>query len=54
MESRIPAEVREELTARGHKVGIDGPWSHGQVTAVVREANGILSGLPHRAVASRT
>jgi gamma-glutamyltranspeptidase/glutathione hydrolase len=44
MESRIPAEVREELTSRGHKVGIDGPWSHGQVTAVVREANGVLSG----------
>jgi gamma-glutamyltranspeptidase/glutathione hydrolase len=43
-ESRIPAEVLDKLTARGHKVSIDGPWSHGQVSAVAREANGVLSG----------
>jgi gamma-glutamyltranspeptidase/glutathione hydrolase len=44
VESRIDAEVREDLAARGHVVGVDGPWSHGQVTAVARERNGVLSG----------
>ncbi|HEX8967217.1 MAG TPA: gamma-glutamyltransferase family protein [Chloroflexota bacterium] len=43
-ESRIPTEVLDELTARGHRVSVDGPWSHGQVTAVAREADGVLSG----------
>ncbi len=43
-ESRIPAEVLDELTTRGHKVTLDAPWSHGQVTAVARETNGVLSG----------
>ncbi|MBV9603027.1 MAG: gamma-glutamyltransferase, partial [Chloroflexi bacterium] len=43
-ESRIAADVLDELRARGHDVGIDGPWSHGQVTAVAREENGVLSG----------
>jgi gamma-glutamyltranspeptidase/glutathione hydrolase len=43
-ESRIPQEVRDELAARGHKVSVDGAWSHGQVTAVARESNGVLSG----------
>lgn len=44
MESRVPAEVRDELATRGHRVSVDGPWSHGQVTAVGRERNGVLSG----------
>jgi gamma-glutamyltranspeptidase/glutathione hydrolase len=44
LESRIPAEVRDALAARGHKVYEDGAWSHGQVTAVARETNGVLSG----------
>jgi gamma-glutamyltranspeptidase / glutathione hydrolase len=44
IESRIPAEVRDELASRGHQVDVDGPWSHGQVTAVARERNGVLSG----------
>ncbi|HLZ26644.1 MAG TPA: gamma-glutamyltransferase family protein [Chloroflexota bacterium] len=44
MESRIAADVRDELVARGHQVNVDGPWSHGQVTAVARETNGVLSG----------
>ena len=44
VESRIPPEVRDELIARGHKLSVDGPWSHGQVTAVAREPNGVLSG----------
>src|SRR5438874_2664724 len=44
VESRIPPEVRDELIARGHKLSVDGPWSHGQVTAVAREPHGALSG----------
>ncbi len=44
IESRVPAEVRDELANRGHRVSVDGPWSHGQVTAVARETNGVLSG----------
>jgi gamma-glutamyltranspeptidase / glutathione hydrolase len=43
-ESRIPASVLDDLRSRGHQVSVDGPWSHGQVTAVAREANGVLSG----------
>jgi len=43
-ESRIAPEVLDELTARGHRVSVDAPWSHGQVTAVAREQNGVLSG----------
>jgi gamma-glutamyltranspeptidase/glutathione hydrolase len=43
-EARVPAEVRDELVSRGHIVNVDGPWSHGQVTAVARECNGVLSG----------
>jgi gamma-glutamyltranspeptidase/glutathione hydrolase len=44
LESRIGTEVRDELAARGHKLSVDAPWSHGQVTVVAREANGVLSG----------
>jgi gamma-glutamyltranspeptidase / glutathione hydrolase len=43
-ESRISPEVLDGLRSRGHKVDLDGPWSHGQVTAVARERNGVLSG----------
>ena len=43
-ESRIPADVLDDLRSRGHRVELDGPWSHGQVTAVARERNGVLSG----------
>jgi gamma-glutamyltranspeptidase/glutathione hydrolase len=43
-EGRISREVLDELSARGHKVSVDPPWSHGQVTAVAREQNGVLSG----------
>jgi gamma-glutamyltranspeptidase/glutathione hydrolase len=43
-ESRIDPAVLDDLRARGHKVSLDGPWSHGQVTAVAREQNGVLSG----------
>jgi gamma-glutamyltranspeptidase / glutathione hydrolase len=45
VEARIPAEVRSELEARGHTVGVDGAWSHGQVTAVAFEPqSGVVSG----------
>lgn len=43
-ESRIDTSVVDELSARGHKVSIDGPWTHGQVSVVARETNGVLSG----------
>ena len=43
IESRVPAEVRAELEARGHRVQVDGPWSHGQVTAVAWDPSGVLS-----------
>ena len=43
-ESRIPNAVLDELRSRGHKVAVDGPWSHGQVSVVAREQNGVLSG----------
>jgi gamma-glutamyltranspeptidase/glutathione hydrolase len=45
VESRIDPEVRAELEARGHEVKLDGPWSHGQVTAVAFDpASGVVSG----------
>jgi gamma-glutamyltranspeptidase/glutathione hydrolase len=45
LESRIPVEVQTELTARGHNVKLDGPWSHGQVTAVAFDPeSGVVSG----------
>ncbi|HEY3062242.1 MAG TPA: gamma-glutamyltransferase family protein [Chloroflexota bacterium] len=45
VESRISADVRNELAARGHQVRLDGPWSHGQVTAVAYEpSSGVVSG----------
>lgn len=43
VEDRIPPEVRDELIARGHRVSVDGPWSHGQVTAVAYDPSGVLS-----------
>ncbi len=33
VEARIPEEVTRELEARGHKVAVDGSWSHGGVLA---------------------
>jgi len=45
VESRIAPEVRSDLEARGHDVKLDGPWSHGQVTAVAFDpASGVVSG----------
>jgi len=34
LEDRIPTEVREALAARGHRVIVDGAWSHGRCTAI--------------------
>jgi gamma-glutamyltranspeptidase/glutathione hydrolase len=34
VESRIPEATRKELTARGHKVKAEGPWSSGLVMGV--------------------
>jgi gamma-glutamyltranspeptidase / glutathione hydrolase len=43
VESRIPTEVRSGLESLGHVVHTDGPWSHGQVTAVAYDPSGVLS-----------
>ncbi|TMR05013.1 gamma-glutamyltransferase family protein [Actinomadura soli] len=37
MESRFPEAVREELTRRGHRVVVPGPWRLGRLTAVAKE-----------------
>jgi gamma-glutamyltranspeptidase/glutathione hydrolase len=42
VEERAGAEAVEGLHARGHEVEVSGPWSLGRVTAVGREADGIL------------
>ena len=44
IESRVSAEVRADLESRGHRVHVDGTWSHGQVTCVAYDADsGVLS-----------
>ena len=45
-ESRIPAETRRELEARGHVIEVQGPWGGGgsvQLIEIDRE-NGVLRG----------
>ena len=43
-EPRIPAEVLDALTRRGHEIEKTGAWSNGKVTAVSRNAQtGVLS-----------
>ena len=42
MESRHDAAVVDELRARGHRVVVDGPWTLGRVSAVARDADGLL------------
>jgi len=45
IEARVPADVRSDLEQRGHKVSVDGAWSHGQVSAVAFDpATGVVSG----------
>jgi gamma-glutamyltranspeptidase/glutathione hydrolase len=44
VESRMPAEVVEELRRRGHDVTVGGPWSEGRLCAVARDPRtGMLS-----------
>ncbi|SEQ10396.1 gamma-glutamyltransferase 2. Threonine peptidase. MEROPS family T03 [Streptomyces sp. yr375] len=44
VESRMPAEVVEELRRRGHDVTLGDPWSEGRLCAVARDPeSGILS-----------
>jgi gamma-glutamyltranspeptidase/glutathione hydrolase len=40
LEGRIPDEVRKALAARGHKVGMQGPWSLNSSAAIVFDASG--------------
>jgi gamma-glutamyltranspeptidase/glutathione hydrolase len=42
VEERVGAQAVEGLRARGHDVEVSGAWSLGRVTAVGREAGGIL------------
>jgi len=42
VESRLGEEVVADLRRRGHEVTVSGPWSLGRVTAVARDADGLL------------
>lgn len=44
LEERIPAAVRKELAAKGHKVRVTGPWSLGAIGALVIDPEtGVIS-----------
>jgi gamma-glutamyltranspeptidase/glutathione hydrolase len=44
VESRVGADVVEELRRRGHRVTVNDPWSEGRLCAVARDpATGVLS-----------
>ncbi|HOL70558.1 MAG TPA: gamma-glutamyltransferase [Bryobacteraceae bacterium] len=44
LEDRIPQEVRDALSAKGHKVRVEGPWSIGSNGAIVIDPEtGVLS-----------
>ncbi len=43
VESRMAAETIEGLRARGHDVAVNGPWDHGRVQAIAREASGFFA-----------
>ncbi len=44
LEDRYPADVIEDLTGRGHDLGLQDPWSLGRMCAVARDpATGLLS-----------
>ncbi|MEU7576879.1 gamma-glutamyltransferase [Streptomyces sp. NPDC041068] len=44
VESRMPADVVDELRRRGHEVMVGGPWSEGRLCAVARDPrSGVLS-----------
>ena len=42
VEDRFGPDVVAELQRRGHDVAISGPWSEGRLSAVTREADGML------------
>jgi gamma-glutamyltranspeptidase/glutathione hydrolase len=45
IESRVPAEVRQELAARGHKLEVKEDWSEGDVLGICVDVDkGILRG----------
>jgi len=45
IEERVPAEVRDSLAARGHKIEVRPPWSEGHVLGVqIDTKTGVLSG----------
>ncbi len=44
VEQRVPAKVRDALTARGHKLRVAGPWTMGSLAAIVVDMkSGVLS-----------
>jgi gamma-glutamyltranspeptidase/glutathione hydrolase len=44
VESRVPEAVRKSLIAKGHKLGVSGPWTLGSNAAVVVDLRtGVLS-----------
>jgi gamma-glutamyltranspeptidase/glutathione hydrolase len=45
VEDRVPANVRDSLAARGHKIEVRAPWSEGHVLGVqLNTKTGVLSG----------
>ncbi len=44
VESRVDAGVLDELRGRGHRVVVEAPWSLGRLSAVARDASGLLRG----------
>ncbi|MBR7743357.1 gamma-glutamyltransferase [Phycicoccus sp. BSK3Z-2] len=42
VEDRVPADVRDDLSARGHDVRVAGGWSLGRLCAVSRDPDGML------------
>jgi gamma-glutamyltranspeptidase/glutathione hydrolase len=44
IEGRVPSSVREALARRGHDVQTSDGWSHGQVTAIGIQPDGVLAG----------
>ena len=45
VEDRVPANVRDALAARGHKIEVRPPWSEGHVLGVqINAKNGVLAG----------
>jgi gamma-glutamyltranspeptidase/glutathione hydrolase len=43
-EERLPESVRDELTRRGHEIGVTGPWVLGHTSAVARDGEWVKAG----------